>query len=109
MSSDEDPNDPGLAHERTALSWNRSGLAIIVCIAVVLRHLWPLSGTDELVGLGIIAAAAIVWALALLSLYVSRGERGNGSPRGERVFGLITVGTVILAIGGISLTLLTPA
>ena len=72
VSSDEDPNDPGLARERTALSWNRSGLAIIVCIAVVLRHLWPLNGTDELVALGIIAAAAIVWALALLSLYVGR-------------------------------------
>ena len=85
MSADEEPRDPGLARERTILAWNRSGLAIIVCIAVVLRHLWPLNGTDESVALGIIAAAAIIWALALLSLYVSRSERSNGVPRGDRV------------------------
>jgi uncharacterized membrane protein YidH (DUF202 family) len=109
VSADEDPNDPGLARERTALAWNRSGLAIIVCIAVVLRHLWPLRGTDESVALGIIAAAAIIWALALLSLHVTRRDRRNGFARGDRTFGLITVGTVVLAIGGIALTLLTPA
>ena len=106
MSGDEEPNDPGLARERTVLAWNRSGLAVIVCIAVVLRHLWPLKGTDESVALGIIAAAAITWALAILAL---RSGRSDGSPGGHRPFGLMTVATVVLAVGGITVTLLTPA
>jgi len=108
LSADEEPNDPGLARERTVLAWNRSGLGVIVCIAVVLRHLWPLTGTDESVALGIIAVAGVIWALAILALRANRNDRSNGSSRGHRAFGLMTAGTVVLAIGGITLTLLTP-
>ena len=107
MSADEEPNDPGLARERTVLAWNRSGLAVIVCVAVVLRHLWPLKGADESVALGIIAVAVIIWALAILALRVNRSDRSIGSDRG-RTFGLMTLGTFVLALGGIALTLFTP-
>jgi uncharacterized membrane protein YidH (DUF202 family) len=107
VSAEEEPNDPGLARERTVLAWNRSGLAVIVCIAVVLRHLWPLKGTDESVALGIIAVAVIIWALAVLALRVNRSDRSNEADRG-RTFGLMTVGTVVLALGGVALTLFTP-
>jgi uncharacterized membrane protein YidH (DUF202 family) len=107
VPANEEPNDPGLARERTVLAWNRSGLAVIVCIAVVLRHLWPLKGTDESVALGIIAVAVIIWALAILALRVNRSDLSNGSDRG-RTFGLMTAGTVALALGGVALTLFTP-
>ena len=108
MPADDEPNAPGLARERTALATNRSGLAVVVCLAVLLRHLWPLSGADEPVVLGLIAAAAIIWALAILRLRAYRDGRRSGSPPGDRAFGLMTAATVVLAIGGITLTLLTP-
>lgn len=108
MSTDDEPNDPGLARERTVLASNRSGLAVVVCIAVVLRHLGPLSDTGESLALGIVAVAAIMWASASLALRVREGGRTIGSFRTRRVFGLMTVATVLLAAGGVTLTLLTP-
>ena len=81
VSSDEDPNDPGLARERTALSWNRSGLAIIVCIAVVLRHLWPLNGTDETVRARHRRCRSHRLGVRLLSLYVVAVSTATDPPR----------------------------
>ncbi len=57
-----DPDEPaspagsGLARERTVLSWNRSGLALVVCVAVLVRHLWPFETPGEYVALAAIAA-----------------------------------------------------
>ena len=100
MSSARGPTDRGLAGERTALAWNRSGLAVVVCIAVVLRHLWPLQGVDEDLALGLTAAAAVVWAVALLVLTLPIGRRGENLPRGSGVFKLMTAGTIMLAVAG---------
>jgi uncharacterized membrane protein YidH (DUF202 family) len=108
VSAEVEPDDSGLAHERTVLAGNRSGLAVIVCIAVVLRHLWPLNGTDESVAIGIIAFAAIICALAILALRLDRSERSSGSARRPQAFCLMTIGTVALAVAGITLTFLTP-
>ncbi len=94
------PTDRGLAGERTALAWNRSGLAIVVCVAVVLRHLWPLHGVDEALALGLTAAAGVVWVVVLLILTHSRASRGEYVHTGARVFGLMTAGTIILAVAG---------
>jgi hypothetical protein len=88
----------GLAHERTALAGNRSRLAVVVCIAVLLRHLWSLQGTGQYVALGGTDAAAIVWAVTVLVCSVSGAGRGEQVPRGAKVFGLMTVGTVMLAV-----------
>jgi uncharacterized membrane protein YidH (DUF202 family) len=107
VAADEDPTDSGLARERTVLAWNRSGLAVIVCVAVVLRHLWPLTGADESVAISIIAIAATIWALAMYLLRADRTDPGVTSSRRYRAFRLMTVGTVGLAIGGITLTLFT--
>lgn len=107
-TTDDEAMDPGLASERTSLAWNRSGLAVVVCIAVVLRHLWPLRGTDQLVALGTVAASAVVWALVISALRVHRGELRHGGPVGHRAFGLMTVGTLVLAAGAVTLTILAP-
>jgi len=94
------PGGSGLARERTVLAWNRSGLAAVVCIAVLLRHIWPLQGTGEYVALAVIAAAAIVWAVSLLVFTSSSANRSDEALFGEKVFRFMTVGTLMLAVVG---------
>jgi uncharacterized membrane protein YidH (DUF202 family) len=89
-----------LAGERTALAWNRSGLAIVVCVAVLLRHVWPLRGTDLDVALGLIAAAVAVWAV-VLAVLTSSASRNAGTPsHGANLFRLTTAATLLLAVVG---------
>lgn len=105
---DPDPVDNGLAGERTDLAWNRSGLAVVVCIAVLLRRIWPLHGTGRFVALGCISAGAVAWALALSvgrTLWSGAQRRTHLSSRRAAV---ITVGTLALALAATALTLLSP-
>lgn len=101
--------DPGLARERTILAWNRSGLAAVVCIAVLLRHIWPLHGASQYVALGLIATAAILWAVALVTLVRSSPDGDGRLILGPRVFGLLTAGTLLLAFVGLVLAFVPPA
>jgi uncharacterized membrane protein YidH (DUF202 family) len=103
-----DPLNKGLARERTALAWNRSGLALIVCAAIVARRLWPLSSAQQLVVLGMIAGAVIVWAVALFVLRAREDEGTDRAARGRTGLMLMTVATELLAAGAIALTLVTP-
>jgi hypothetical protein len=100
----EDPAR-GLAHERTVLAWNRSGLAAVVCIAVLLRNLAPIHSTGQEIALGLIAAAAILWALVLLAFTLSGTDRFLSALLGPRVFVMMTVATVMLALVGFLLGL----
>jgi len=100
MAGSAEAADGGLAQERTVLAWNRSGLAIAVCLGVLLRHLWPLQGTDKYLALGLIAGAAVVWSAALLLLTISRQSRDGYRPQGRTLFSLMTAGTLILAAAG---------
>ena len=102
------PPDIGLAAERTVLAWNRSGLAVVVCVAVLLRHVWPLRGTDHAVALGLIGAAVIVWAVAFLVLARSRSKLGSSVSHGEAFFRLITAGTLLLAVVGVVASFAAP-
>ena len=100
--------DPGLARQRTLLAWNRSGLAALVCIAVLLRHIWPLHGASQYVALGLIATAAILWAIALLMLVRSSADHEGNVILGPRVFGILTAGTLLLALIGLVLAFVPP-
>jgi uncharacterized membrane protein YidH (DUF202 family) len=95
------PPDVGLAAERTVLAWNRSGLAVVVCVAVLLRHVWPLRGTDHEVALGLIGAAVIVWSVVFTILARARAKRDSSMSHGESFFRLITAGTLLLAVVGV--------
>jgi uncharacterized membrane protein YidH (DUF202 family) len=95
-----DAPDSGLAGERTALSWNRSGLAVVVCVAVLLRHVWPLHGTDQELALGLIAAAVVIWTLVLASLTLASRAPDTDLPHRANVFRLMTAGTLLLAVVG---------
>ena len=108
MATSPDPPDAGLAAERTVLAWNRSGLAVVVCVAVLLRHVWPLQGTDHEVALGLIGAAVIVWSLVFAVLMLSRGKRGPYVSHPENVFRLITAGTLLLALVGVVASFTAP-
>jgi hypothetical protein len=101
--------DSSLFRERTALAWNRSGLAAIVCIAVLLRHIWPLHSTAQDVALGLIAAAGIIWAVVLLSIMTSGSDQRGNLLLGRRVFSLMTAGTLLLAVIGFGLAFFAPS
>ncbi len=92
--------DIDLARDRTDLAWNRSGLAVAVAVAIVLRRLWPLHGDREVITLALIAAGALTWAAGM---WLSRrlpnpdGAAGTMGVSGGR---LLTVGTIVLAVAG---------
>lgn len=99
---DPDSVDQGLVHERNDLAWNRSGLAFVVCVAVLLRHIWPLHGTDQFVALACVSAAAVAWAVALSfgrALW-SRTRRATVKMSDGRAL-VITAGTLALALAGL--------
>jgi hypothetical protein len=100
--------DRGLARERTALAWNRSGLAAVVCIGVLLRRIWPLHGDAERLALGLIAVAAVLWALVLLAFISGSSDPDVGPVSARRVFPLMTAGTLILAAVAFVLAFVAP-
>ena len=104
-----DPVDHGLTSERTDLAWNRSGLAVVACVAVLLRRIWPLRGTDQIVALTGISVGALAWGLALT---VGRALWGRGDgPRvglSQRRAAVITAGTLALALAALALALIPP-
>ena len=102
------PPNGGLARERTILAWNRSGLAAVVCIVVLLRRLWPIHGAAQRLALGLIAAAATLWALVLLAIAASHTGRGGQPVMGRRVFPLMTAGTLMLALVALVLAFVAP-
>jgi len=108
MDQAPEHRDQGLAFERTVLAFNRSGLAGLVCVAVLLRHLWPLRDTGQRIALGLLAVAAIVWAIGVLAVSSSSVDRhAPGHPR-RHVFKLMTTATVILAVVGCLLAFFAP-
>ena len=81
----EEPDEP-LAGERTDLAWTRSGIAFLVCVAVMLRRVWPIDRADHLLAVGLVAIGAGAWAVALVvARRVARTTHGGRAPdRGPR-------------------------
>ena len=95
------------AEERTDLSWNRSGLAVLICILVLLRHLWPLDESGRVVALALMAAGAVVYAVALEGAR-RLGRREPMPPMSRTTARLLSLGTVGLAAGAFALGLFPP-
>jgi uncharacterized membrane protein YidH (DUF202 family) len=99
------PRDPGLARERTQLAWNRSGVAVLVVVAILFRHLWPLEGARSIVALVLIGVGAGAWAVGML--LARRGRGAAGAPLDLAHGELLTIGTVVLATAGLLLAVFT--
>ncbi len=94
------PRDSGLARERTDLAWNRSGLAVAVTVAVVVRRLWPLRGNKAVFALICIAIGATVWVVGMrLGRRASVGSDNRGALGVSRCR-MLTIGTIVLAVVG---------
>jgi uncharacterized membrane protein YidH (DUF202 family) len=106
LDPEHPPRDPGLASERTALAWNRSGLAVLVVVAVLVRRLWPLQGGTSVVILTVAGAGGLVWAAGLV---LTRGGLHQESSGVLTVAGgrALTAGTLLLALAGFLLGLLS--
>ena len=109
MSATSDPVDDGLPSERTDLAWNRSGLAVVACVAVLVRRIWPLHGADQVVALVAISAGAFMWAAALSVGRAVRAAHDDRRALSRRRAMVMTTGTLLLAIAAFVLALLSPA
>jgi uncharacterized membrane protein YidH (DUF202 family) len=109
VTVDPDPVDHGLANERTDLAWNRSGLAFAVCVAVLVRRIWPLHGTDRFIALACISIGAVAWGL---SLSVGRALWSRTPPERRHLSSrravVITAGTIALSLAAFVLALFPP-
>ena len=104
--TDQDPvgrtvgRDSGLARERTDLAWNRSGLAVAITVAIVLRRLWPLHGDRAVVALALIAIGAVTWVVGMrVGRSLGSSSHADGT-LGESACRMLTIGTFVLATAG---------
>ena len=97
----------GVAIERTQLAWNRSGLAVLLCISVLLRRLWPLNRAGTVIALALIVGGALVWSLGLQG-GARKARRIPSAPMGETTARLLSLGAVVLAAAGFVLGFFPP-
>lgn len=93
--------DEGLAPERTHLAWGRTGLAVVVAVGVLARRVWTLNGGIAVLGLVLVAVGSLVWLAGMRS---SRRLELTMEPHGmtgRHAFGLMTAGTLVLAVGAL--------
>ena len=95
--------------ERTDLSWNRSGLAIVAAAAVLLRRLWPLQGTRQVAAVLCICAGAACWALAMVWGRRRSGQADLRRPLSLRRARAMTASTLAFAAAGFAFAFLPPA
>jgi uncharacterized membrane protein YidH (DUF202 family) len=93
-------SDEPLAGERTDLAWTRSGIAFAVCVAIVLRRVWPLDESGDLLAVGLVGVGAMAWAVGLVvARRVARTTHGGRDVMDARTLRTITAGTFVLALG----------
>jgi uncharacterized membrane protein YidH (DUF202 family) len=93
LAPDMEERDPGLARERTALAWTRTGISVAALGGAILK-------TNPLAGVLVLAMSALVWGIGRLP----RRERpGPGS--GHRLL-LVTTTVTLVSCAALGLTLL---
>jgi uncharacterized membrane protein YidH (DUF202 family) len=103
-----EPDEP-LAGERTDLAWTRTGIAVALCIAVLLRRVWPIERADHLLAIALVAVGGIAWAAALfLARRIARTTHRGRDVMDARTLRLLSAGTFVLALGAFVLGWLPP-
>jgi hypothetical protein len=95
--------DEGLAHHRTELSWGRSGLALLVVAALLVRRVLTLPPFASAVVCLAVALGVLLW---LVGMRTSRQLVGMDDPHGlegGHAFALITTGTLVLGLAALFL------
>ncbi len=89
--------------DRTDLAWTRSGLAVAITVAVILRHLWPLSRDRAVLALAVVATIAVGWVVVA---HLARLRLGAVAEEGMSVSTVrtLTYGTLTLAAVGVLIT-----
>jgi uncharacterized membrane protein YidH (DUF202 family) len=102
-------DDEGLFEERTQLAWSRSGIAVMVCVTVLLRRVWPLERSNHVLVVLLVATGLLVWvggwALARRATVHSRRTEPD---RHASTLRAVSVGTFVLALAGFVLGLFPP-
>jgi uncharacterized membrane protein YidH (DUF202 family) len=106
---DADSRDPGLAAERTDLAWNRSGLSLIACGAVVLRGLanTPVGRGHLAVGACILTLGVLTWALGWWHLAHARARGDRRTTAGDLL--PVSLGVAAVGVSALVVCLLSPA
>jgi uncharacterized membrane protein YidH (DUF202 family) len=108
VSGFPDPDEP-LAGERTDLAWTRTGIAVALCVAVLLRRVWPIGRADHVLAVALVAAGGLAWAVALLlARRIARTTHRGRDVVDGRTLRILSAGTFVLALGAFVLGLLPP-
>jgi uncharacterized membrane protein YidH (DUF202 family) len=108
MSSVFEPDEP-LAAERTDLAWTRSGIAFLVCVAVLLRRVWPINRGDHLLALALVAIGAIAWASGLVLAHrIAQTTHRGRDVMDPHTLRLLSGGTFVLGLGAFLLGVFPP-
>lgn len=96
------------AAQRTDLAWTRSGLAVGLVVAVVLRRVAAGARTPVVV-LILVGAGLATWSAGFWIAHRIAAGRREGAPVGPRMLRLVTAGTVLIAGASFVAALLAPS
>lgn len=82
--------DPGMAEERTALAWNRTGLSCFAAAALALHLFWDRSAPG-------MALAAVLVVMGVVAYGGGRRRHVRSTPRRLRVLSAATTTVAVLA------------
>jgi len=89
----------GAVPQRTELAWGRTGLALVAAVVVLAGRAWDLGGGLEVSALVVVAVGGLLW---MAGMRLSRDLHVHMEPHGLTgtwAFGLVSAGTVLLAVG----------